>query len=197
MGNIMEKTKRPSANNTRERILEAAKTLFLEDGFNGVSIQDIASEAQVNTNLIFHHYENKENLWLKVKDFILETCNEPPCYDNTSAKAYLKSIIDYRFELYSRNPDIARLLKWQHLSENQEDLTGNDFASPLNWKKEIIRFQRLGEIDSSINYKLIMLFIIYSTHAPFMQNVFPLSKARQEQYKQIVLSACISQFILQ
>ena len=78
---MINRPQRPSANKTRQKILQAAKSLFLEKGFNGTSIKMIAIKAHVNQNLIFHHFVNKETLWVKVKEMVLSSCATPPAYD--------------------------------------------------------------------------------------------------------------------
>ena len=55
-----------AAPSTRERILIAAERLFADRGYNGVSVRDIASEAQVSLGMIRYHFESKENLLLQV-----------------------------------------------------------------------------------------------------------------------------------
>ncbi|EKD91715.1 MAG: hypothetical protein ACD_29C00426G0004, partial [uncultured bacterium] len=59
----MEAPQRAVADVTRLNILNAAKTLFLEKGYDGASINGIATHAGVNKTLIFHHYQDKANLW--------------------------------------------------------------------------------------------------------------------------------------
>ena len=51
---------------TRERILRTAERLFAERGFNGVSVRELAAEAQVNIASIGYHFENKEGLLSEV-----------------------------------------------------------------------------------------------------------------------------------
>lgn len=48
------------------QVLAAACTLFSERGVDAVSIQDIATEAGVSKANVFHHFENKEQLYLAV-----------------------------------------------------------------------------------------------------------------------------------
>ncbi len=64
----MTKQIRPSANYTRAKILEAARSQFLHYGFNGSSIKLIAQDAQVNTNLIFTTLLIKKHCGLKLKN---------------------------------------------------------------------------------------------------------------------------------
>lgn len=48
---------------TREKILNAALTLFGEKGFAGTSTREIAERAGVNHITLFRHFGNKENLF--------------------------------------------------------------------------------------------------------------------------------------
>lgn len=190
----MEKQQRIVADETRLKILDAAKSLFLEKGFDGASINSIAKLASVNKTLIFHHYQDKATLWKKVKENIIENSVTPPQYDMSSVQSYFQSILDYRFDLYSNHPELARLVAWQQVSHEHELLIGNDFASPNHWLKDIKALQKSGKLKKEIDAKLIMLFIIYSSHAPFMQNAIVLSQKQQELYKNIILNSCVKQF---
>jgi len=48
--------------NKKERILDAALKLFVENGIDATSTAKIAKEAGVASGLIFHHFGSKENL---------------------------------------------------------------------------------------------------------------------------------------
>lgn len=50
----------------RERILEQAHRLFLEQGYAAVSMQQIADAATVNKATLYHHFRDKEDLFLAV-----------------------------------------------------------------------------------------------------------------------------------
>jgi len=190
----MQKSQRPSADTTRNKIIASAKELFLEKGFDGVSINSIAKLAQVNKTLIFHHYQDKINLWQAVKAHIMSVEHHVPQYDTSSAKEYFESVLNYRFKLYATNPDLARLVIWQQVSDEHEALIGNHYCSPNNWLADIKLLQECGEIVQSIDPELIMLFLIYSSHAPFLQSIVLLTKKQIAQYKQIILQSCMTQF---
>lgn len=51
-----------------ERILQAAKRLFAERGYDGVSIRDIAAAAAVSKANVFHHFSNKWELYSAVME---------------------------------------------------------------------------------------------------------------------------------
>lgn len=46
-----------------QRVLAAARELFGERGFDGVSIRDIAARAQVSKANVFHHFSSKAHLY--------------------------------------------------------------------------------------------------------------------------------------
>jgi len=54
--------RRQQAEERREQILDAACRVFAEKGFAGTSIRDIAREIGVTEGLLYHYFENKEQL---------------------------------------------------------------------------------------------------------------------------------------
>ena len=129
----------------------AAKQIFLQSGFDEAKIKDIAQKTDVNTNLIFHQFSNKETLWNKVKDFILGDSLPIPNYQTTSAKSFFRSIIDYRFDLYGLYPDFASLIKWEHLSKSDNELISLQIYSPIHWLPIIEALQASGDITSTVD----------------------------------------------
>ncbi len=66
--------------NTEERILNAAKEVFIKKGMAGARMQEIANEAGINKSLLHYYYRNKDKLFLAVfrlaiRDFIPEIKN--------------------------------------------------------------------------------------------------------------------------
>ncbi len=49
-------------NNTEERILDAAKKIFLRDGLQGARMQDIADLAAINRSMLHYYFRDKEML---------------------------------------------------------------------------------------------------------------------------------------
>jgi TetR/AcrR family transcriptional regulator len=68
-----ERTTRPSADPTRDRILAAAVDLFAERSFDGATTREIASRAGVTQPLLNYHYRSKEELWRAAVDSIFES----------------------------------------------------------------------------------------------------------------------------
>lgn len=47
---------------TKERILEAALTLFAENGYDGTSVEQIATEVGIKAPSLYKHYKSKEDI---------------------------------------------------------------------------------------------------------------------------------------
>ncbi|MCW2596981.1 MAG: TetR family transcriptional regulator [Jatrophihabitans sp.] len=56
--------RRPGPTTTPEQILEAARTLFAERGYQGTSMRAVAAAADVNAALVHHYYGTKEQLFV-------------------------------------------------------------------------------------------------------------------------------------
>lgn len=54
----------------RDRIVEAALTVFAQRGFDGATTREIAKEAGVSSALIHHHFKDKDGLWRLVGERI-------------------------------------------------------------------------------------------------------------------------------
>ena len=57
---------------TRQRILDAARKLFSEKGFAGTTTRDLAGEASIATGTMFNYFASKEGLALAIVDTSLE-----------------------------------------------------------------------------------------------------------------------------
>jgi TetR/AcrR family transcriptional regulator len=55
--------KRETDETTKERILDAAKKIFVAKGMAGARMQDIADEAGINKALLHYYFRNKEQLF--------------------------------------------------------------------------------------------------------------------------------------
>jgi len=92
------------------RIIEAAKLLFMENGFRGTTTKMIAKEARVNEATLFRHFKNKEGIFLEIT-------KEIPKYSHLRLETILESDVSpeemlYQFgmELYQRIVDSKGVL---------------------------------------------------------------------------------------
>jgi len=58
--------RRPGQPGTRDAVLDAARRLFAEHGYDGASVRDVASTAGVDPALVHHYFGTKQRLFLEV-----------------------------------------------------------------------------------------------------------------------------------
>ncbi len=188
----MKKT-RKNGQTTRERILEAAKIAFLRSGYSGTSIDDIAGLAEVNRSLIFHHYENKQELWKVVKESIAQEVTEAaPELNTTNLRAFVEQLITFKFKVYETHPDLARMIAWQKVEETPGELKGTkglpSFESLAN---AILELQRAKKIRDDLEPKLILTFMFSALSGVYSdeQHYFNEKPERKKQYVRLVIDA--------
>jgi TetR/AcrR family transcriptional regulator len=62
----MVKILEPSIAGAEEKILQAAKKVFVNRGMDGARMQDIANEAGINKALVHYYFRNKEQLFERI-----------------------------------------------------------------------------------------------------------------------------------
>lgn len=151
-------------NPTKIKILDAATPLFLEHGYAGTSIGKIAKQAEVTHSLVFHHFTNKENLWVAVKKRIAENiANDRELIPKLDLpyEIFLKKLFQNCMTYYSSNPDLIRLFNWQRL-ESTADLkiavVNSDDIYP--WIIAIKHYQQTGDINPQSKPEFIISFIM-------------------------------------
>lgn len=158
---------------TAEKILESAQKIFIQKGFKGSSINDIASDAKINKSLIYHHFSNKEDLWRAVKKHILNKhvgsqSMEAP-FPMDSFRNFLESFVSMRFKFYDNNPELARLITWQRLENTQEDVGGIKQEKFRTIVPQIIEFQKREEVRPDLDPAMVDYIIMNMASTAFME----------------------------
>ena len=91
---------------TRARILEAAHWMFLERGYDAVTVAEVAREAGVSSVTVFNHFPRKEDLFLDRTDDAIELLrsavrDRPPGVDA------LTSLREMAFQLFDERQPLS------------------------------------------------------------------------------------------
>jgi hypothetical protein len=106
--------------NTKDKILEAAGILFSVKGFNGASVRDIASEAEVNVAAVNYHFNSKDNLFHQVMEKIfLESQSAIEQRQLNFPDEKVEDLAVWIFEYFNERADILRLVFKMKLSEKR------------------------------------------------------------------------------
>jgi AcrR family transcriptional regulator len=152
-----------SSQATSEKILKAARTLFVEKGFSGTSMGQIAVKAGVNHSLLFHHFKNKQNLWQEVKQAIFEEGKSVyahlPSLDQT-LEPFLRELIERTILFYKNNPDIVRMINWQRLDSSSEKAAGIQLLKESKaWIDACIHYQKSGDLDPTLKPEFVITLV--------------------------------------
>lgn len=159
---------------TREKIIAAARELFVQHGFAGSSLGDIAKLAKINQSLIHHHFGSKQDLWNVVRDEIYDDYVDDALkfieqsHDDDAAKM-IKSLLSMRFKFLKAHPELARIMAWQSLSDMPVLTSERALSVMKGVLEQITMAQKLGRINASINPKMLAA-IVFITTAGWFQN---------------------------
>lgn len=123
---------------TRQRILEMGKKAFIEKGYEGAYLRDIAKEAGVTTGAFYGHYKDKDALFVDLVKPVLDGLKEELTkiqqeYQEIDNKVLKKNpmillpadgVIDYVFD---------------HLDEVMLILKSADKTSLKDWQDELFK----------------------------------------------------------
>lgn len=180
---------------TKQAILEAGFQVFADQGFAGTSISHIAKAADVNPSLIYHHFDNKLDLWRAVKAHIVQRFQ--PRYLNPSKVDTLQELIteyvDSRFEFYHQNTNVLRILLWQRLDNDQESLATETSTPKSPFYKTLESFQQNGKLRSDMDLRLLINMIASMAIAPLMDcpAIFKAHPEKINTYKTMAVNAIL------
>ena len=96
--------------NTEQIVLNAARKVFTQKGFDGARMQDIADEAGINKSLLHYYFRSKDNLFEAIFEDALGTLLLPMASILVSDSSLFEKIshfTDKYIDILLKNPDIA------------------------------------------------------------------------------------------
>jgi TetR/AcrR family transcriptional regulator len=107
---------------SRAAILDAAERLFLERGFAGASMSEIAKISQVTKSLIHHHFGSKDALWREIKRrrFASYHAQQTALFASGPSASLLRESMRVYFRFLRDNPETVRLMSWVQLEGDRE-----------------------------------------------------------------------------
>ena len=180
---------------TEQRILEAAKKVFLLRGLDGARMQDIADEAGINKAMLHYYFRSKERLF----EVIFDSIASKIVPDLTSIVeqdlpivVILDRIVHRYIDFVSENPQlplfmISELTKDPERIKNLMNHTGN-FSKMQGFGVKLMQAMQAGDIKQvhplHLILNIIAMCIFPFIARPMVQHVMKIS---DEEYA-VVLS---------
>ena len=125
-----------SEQSTRTAILNSAAHHFSQRGFNGVSLNDIASDVSIRRASLLHHFASKESLYREVFDRALREwyakVEEAVAEVNGVGWSQVEFVIRAGFSFFKENPELVRMVRWEALAgEGQAQIDLGGALQPL------------------------------------------------------------------
>jgi TetR/AcrR family transcriptional regulator len=152
--------KQPSADNpTKEAILKAAESLFIERGFADTPTSLIARKANVTKSLIHHYFGSKEQLWREIKrrrlHHYFEMQKSQLALAEADAQCLEDAIVNF-FELMKSDPGLVRLFGW-HLIEDRMEPDEDEQELGTMGAKMLAEAQKEGHIRQDVDPKYVII----------------------------------------
>jgi AcrR family transcriptional regulator len=133
--------------NSKEKILQVAKTLFATKGFANVSMRCLAKEAEISAATIYHHFPDKNTLYLDMMHatFAGKAAAFSIVWDSSvSAEKKLTLFIHSLIQEMTADPEFHRLMMREVVDANPErmkiladDIFKQQFTFLLHLMKDI------------------------------------------------------------
>jgi AcrR family transcriptional regulator len=115
----MEPKKKPrNPDDTKRRILAAAKAEFAKKGLGGARVDDIAARAKANKRMMYHYFGNKDDLFSHVVEDAYGEFREREAaleLDSLDPVAAIKALIAFIWKYFLDNPEFITLVNSENL----------------------------------------------------------------------------------
>jgi AcrR family transcriptional regulator len=173
---------------TREAIIEAAFSLFMQQGYHGTSMRQMAREAGISPAAIYNHFESKEDIFVTVLDLKAPYREVIAALDGAQgedAEAYIQDAFQRMRASIAEQFDHMRLM-FTELLEFQGKHYGVVAGAVLPRALRVV--QHMREIDPRMRdlppmlivRAFIGLFISYSIAVSFLGDVLGFQDDPQE-----------------
>lgn len=124
----------PENTEMEDKIIEAARALFIEKGFAETSMSDIAARVGINRPVLHYYFRTKERMFRAVFGMIMEQV-APRIKDiitnkNAPIAERVGGVVDTYYSVFSKNPALP-LFVARELQRDADFVINNVLASPM------------------------------------------------------------------
>ena len=118
---MAKKPKHPiprDAEETRRRILAAAKVEFARKGLGGARVDEIAARSKSNKRMIYHYFGSKEKLFTAVLEMAysdIRMAERKLKLDELAPERAIRTLVEFTWNYYLANPEFLTLVNSENL----------------------------------------------------------------------------------
>lgn len=151
---------------TKQKIFEAAANLFSKEGYNGVSMREIAKGVGIKESSIYNHYKNKEEILSNLFDYFSETLTiyRPDeeeiekMLDYMSVEDVFKQlIIGFGKSLNGTLDTIARIVYTEQFRNEKAEklMLENMLAEPSRFIANVLKIMHRKNLIRDVDFDLV------------------------------------------
>lgn len=210
---ISIKTSSPKNNlkedpSTRDNILKIAEDMFIEKGFDGVSVKDVSNRAGVAKALVFYYFKTKQELYDTVlENYYISQTKElmGSLGEGASPRERILASAAAYLDFIERNPGYARLIQREVCSRSSNLDKVLEYLTPMyRWGLVVFGdyFQESGPLAA--RHFFISFFgmaINYYTYTPVIEKLWgeppvsPEALAERRTHILMVVEALMNTFV--
>lgn len=174
--------KQQRSNTTRAALMDSARKLFSEKGFDGTSVREIAAAAGANLAAVTYHFGAKESLYAAVVESALAPLAEllvATARETGSPLDRVESFVRTHFAYLCDHPELPRLMLRSLLDTGLPPAAANDHLTRVisSLVGLISEGQRDGSIRDGIPTVMAIGALSQSMHISLMRGALvPLAK---------------------
>jgi TetR/AcrR family transcriptional regulator len=164
---------RPSADRTRERILDAALEVFAERSFDGAGTREIALRGGVTQSLLNYHFSTKTELWRAAVDRVFASLTATMAERINGLRGVdefmvMKLLVREFVSFSARHPELHRIITGECKTDTSRmDWLVERHIRPL-YEETVARFARLSEQGHVPPIPPVHLYYILTGAGPTM-----------------------------
>ena len=130
--------------NSKDKISLAALKVFLQKGYDATSMSDVVTESKITKGGIYHHFKNKEELFIEAIDYLFERFEE---FERSMYSEFtnLKQILQTYFG------SLSKISEFIGAMTGSESIDINNFYMLMT--NAFIKFPQIREKHSTLHIK--------------------------------------------
>lgn len=106
------------ADETKRRLLHAAKAEFAKNGLGGARVDEISDRAKANKRMLYHYFGSKDELFQTVLEqayLDIRNAEQKLQLDSLEPKQALETLVRFTWNYYIKNPEFITLVNSENL----------------------------------------------------------------------------------